>query len=381
MLKGVNFGSWLNPEGYILGGRNISFHHFRKNFVRSYTSEELKFLNQSFINNYITDFDFAKVASWGVNVIRVPFHYLLIEKVPFVYDDAGIDILKGVLDAAERNGLKVILDLHAACGAQNADWHSDSIGKAYLWEIEDCRERTYAMWEYIAKTFKGHKALAGYDILNEPVLSEVPLKKLMDFYTNCIKMIRNVDKNVKIFIEGHNWSQDIDFLVPLLDKNIVVSIHTYQPLNFVFNFRRGYFYPGNIDNEEWNIDKIREHLRKYKDFSDRNNTEIFVGEFGINFRNNAYGEVDYLDDLLTVFDEYGFHWTYWTYKCVAQSVFPDGIMQYEHNPPWIRREGPEFGFENIYSEWDKNKHDIIASWRTEHFTENNKIVDVLTKHF
>ena len=27
-LKGINLGSWLNPEGYILGGRNISYHVF-----------------------------------------------------------------------------------------------------------------------------------------------------------------------------------------------------------------------------------------------------------------------------------------------------------------------------------------------------------------
>lgn len=379
-MRGVNLGSWLNPEGYILGGRNIAYHTFESNFKEIYGKDELENLNKEFRSNYIKEEDFKRIASWGVKLLRIPFHYKLIEKTPYEYSDYGLNLLRWALDMSAKYDIKVILDLHAACGSQSADWHADSAGTPLLWDNNEFKERTYALWKYLVTKLGTHPALWAYDILNEPALYERDISVLQDFYSKTIEVIRSVDREVKIFLEGHDWSQDVDCLIPLLDKNICVSIHTYQPIQYVFNFRRGYSYPGFIEGENWNIDKIRAYLEPYRKFAGKYKTEIFVGEFGINYRKNSDGELDYLKDILAVFNEFDFHWTYWTYKSVAQSGYPDGIMQYLHNPSWICREGPKRGLETLYGEWKGNRSEILESWKTENFTENASIVKIIQKN-
>ena len=42
-------------------------------------------------------------------------------------------------------------------------------------------------------------------------------------------------------MEGDIWAQQIDFLKDLISDNIQISIHTYRPLDYTFNFE---FYQG-----------------------------------------------------------------------------------------------------------------------------------------
>jgi endoglucanase len=231
----------------------------------------------------------------------------------------------------------------------------------------------------LVDTFKTEESLYGYDILNEPVTDTDDI--LLDFYENIINRISKIDIDHKIFFEGSCWSQRIEFLDNFFKKNhyknVHVSIHNYAPINFTYNFVRNYYYPGIIDGENWNIDKIYEYLRPYKDFKDRNKIDLLVGEFGINPRNNAFGEIDFLRDLLKVYEDYGFDWTYWTYKAVSNGTFPDGIMQYNQNPVWICREGNIYGVETYYKHWNKYKNEIINSWKTENFNVNKFVLEKL----
>jgi len=64
------------------------------------------------------------------------------------------------------------------------------------------------------------------------------------------------------------------------------------------------------------------------------------------------------------FEEFGFHWSYWTYKAVCNRIYPDGIYQYCENPPWINRSGLIQGWETFPSLWEKRKKEIVSSWRT-----------------
>jgi endoglucanase len=381
ILRGVNIGNWFLMEGYISGGRNIPEGTFKTEFEKIYGRKELDFFESKFRDIYITKADFKVISSWGGNCVRLPFHYEFFETSPYKYSKESLAFVEKILSWADEYNLKIILDLHAACGSQNCDWHSDSSGKALLWENEKYRDRTYSLWEYLASNLKDEKALYGYDILNEPVISQDKLSTLKKFYGHAVKAIRRSDKKNKIFLEGNNWAQQIDFLADILSENVSISIHTYQPLNFTFNFIRGCRYPGKIDNTSWDKSRIAKGLKPYKEFSEKNNCDVLVGEFGVNYRGGDYGETRWLADILSVFNEFGFGWMYWTYKAVSQGVFPDGIMQYNDNPAWIRREGPIYGLENLYNQWPRHKKGIMDSWNTKHFSVNQDILDVLQKYF
>jgi aryl-phospho-beta-D-glucosidase BglC (GH1 family) len=378
-LKGVNLGGWLLMEGYILGGRNISESEFKNRFKKIYGEKELKNFEKKFRENFIYEIDFKNIKSLGANCVRVPFSWRLLEKDSFIYDEGGFKYLKKVLNWAKIYNLGVILDLHAAVGAQNCDWHSDSFGKALLWKNKNFQKRTFRLWEEIVGRFKEEENLVGYDLLNEPVLKEEEILK--KFYQQLIKIIKEIDKKHTIFLEGNLWAQKIEFLKDLIEENISISIHIYQPLNYTFNFVPFYRFPGKIDNVFWNKDRIYKYLEPYFKFSSKNKVKIFVGEFGINWRKNFFGELDYLESILNTFEEFGFDYTYWTYKSVANHIYPDGIYQYLPNASYIKREGPISGWETYLSLWKKEKEKIIKFWRTESFTPNKGIINLLKKFF
>lgn len=379
--KGVNLGCWLLMEGYILGGRNIPEHAFKAAFADSNGPRALRDFERAFRATFITENDFANIAAMGATAIRLPFNARLVEPRPHVFADDGLRWLLTTLDAAHRHGLKVILDLHAAPGAQNHDWHSDSAGTALLWEDERCRERTVALWEYIADAVKAHPALHGYDVLNEPVVGRPRLPRLRSFYRTLVRRIKQIDPIHTIYLEGNIWSQQIDFLADLLDDGVAVSVHAYQPLSYTFNLTPRQRYPGSVDNEHWRRSKISAWLKPYADFSRKHTVEIYVGEFGINWRGGLYGEMQWLDDIMSEFDSHGFGYAYWTYKAVANSVFPDGIYQLVPNNPYVRREGPVYGWETYAAGWKKDRRAIIDTWKTERYTPLQDVITVLRKHF
>ncbi len=368
-------------EGYILRGRNIAEQVFKKQFTQINGDRALKVFERKFRDAFITQKDFSRIAAMGATVVRVPFNCRLIETSPYHFSSAGLSYLIRALDWARDNKLKIILDLHAAAGSQNADWHGDSLGKALLWENASFRERTYALWEYIVAGVKDHPALHGYDVLNEPVLDKKNISRLTGFYREAVRRIKAIDNTHVIYLEGNTWAQQIDFLADIIDDGVAVSIHAYQPLTYTFNYTPGVLYPGKIENERWRSSKIAAYMEPYAKFSQKHNVEIFVGEFGINWRGGHFGELNWVDDILSAFDDFGFSYTYWTYKAVANNVFPDGIYQYMPNSPFVRREGPVYGWETYPTAWKKNHAAIIDALKTDTYTKNAALVQLLKKHF
>ncbi len=380
--KGVNLGGWLLMEGYILGGRNIAETTLKQEFRDKTGARALKNLQRLFRTRFINEKDIINIADMGAKVIRVPFHYGVLETQPFKYSREGFSYLKNIFTWAQRHKLKVILDLHAACGSQNYDWHGDNTtGKTLLWEKAICRERTYALWEKLAATFKDEPALYAYDVLNEPVMEGAPLSILEELYTNIIKRVRAVDKQTLIYLEGHLWSQRIDFLKHFVQNDIGVSIHFYHPLNYCFNFTPLMTYPGKIEGGTWNKNTLARIVKPYADFARKHKCKMFVGEFGINWRGGHFGEIQWLEDILDLFDQHRFDYTYWTYKAMANDVFPDGIYQYLPNSKYICREGPLSGFESYAGHWKTEQDKITDFWLTKNFTANKEMIAVLRKHF
>jgi endoglucanase len=119
-LKGVNFGGWLMMEAYFVYAPSLAQQVFEKEFAKQCGAKALNGLIEKFRDNFITEADFKQVASWGMNCIRLPFHYKV------AADVQAISYLDQAIVWARKHKVYLILDLHAAYGAQNPDWHSDS---------------------------------------------------------------------------------------------------------------------------------------------------------------------------------------------------------------------------------------------------------------
>ncbi len=362
-------------EGYILHSLNITEQVFKKNFAKTLGKTALSNFEKHFRENFIREEDFKTIARFGFNCIRLPFNCRLVEKSPYHYQNEGAACLDKAIRWAQKYGIYIILDLHAAPGAQNYDWHSDSLGTAQLWRRKDFQNRTIALWEFLADRYKNNPAVAGYDILNEAVTDDV--KTLNRFYKRLIKAIRSVDKNHILFVEGNRWAMDLDCLDTIDDDNYAFSIHTYLPMEFTFNLIPHLKYPIRAKGRRFDQSVMRKNLFHYAKISRKRSVPVYVGEFGVNVRQGNYGENLWLRDILQCFKELDFHWTYWTYKAVKNNVFPDGILSFTDNPPWVNRQGPALGWDHYSRCWPKQKYDMIASWQSEKFTVNKEILEPL----
>ncbi len=368
LLKGVNFGGWLMMEAYFVFAPSLPQQLFEKEFTGQCGTKALNELMTKFRDNFITEDDFKQVASWGMNCIRLPFHYRL------AADTKAVSYLDRAITWARKHKVYLIMDLHAAPGAQNPDWHSDSLdGKTELWTKKSNRQKTYALWEKLADRYKDETIIAGYDVLNESVLDDAGL--LNEFYRESIKAIRRSDKNHILFIEGKHWAQQIDVLDDFPDDNWVYSIHFYEPMEFAFNLIQFIHYPWSTCNK----DALRRRMEGYYRFAQKKQRPVHVGEFGVNYRHGFCNEHLYLRDELKAFNDFGFHWTYWTYKAVKNHMFPDGIYGYYPNSPWVHRQGPKTGWDTWGQLWAKHKHEMAASWRTRNFSLNTHVIEQLKK--
>ncbi len=383
VLKGVALGGWLMMEGYMLNGRNIPEKTFKEAFEKALGREAVEDFTRSFRDNFIRESDIKNIKAWGANCVRIPFNYRIaeFEERPFSFNEEGIRYLDRAVGWCEKYGLYCILDMHAAPGAQNPDWHSDCTGEVKFFSDPFNQDRYFRLWRFLADRYKDESAVAGYDVLNEPVLPLIQEGVLKGIYERVTKEIRDIDKQHIIFLEGTEWGARISFLGKPQDKNTAYSIHTYPPPEFTFNWDVGLVYPGKVNNIPWNKNTLEKLAKPYRRFMDANDVPLYVGEFGVNWRDGHYGELQWVKDMLYMFSKNNLHWTYWTYKTVANSTFPDGVYRYVKNSPWVNRKGPVSGWESYIRLWKSDRKAIIDSWRTENFVRNDELYSVLENHF
>jgi aryl-phospho-beta-D-glucosidase BglC (GH1 family) len=374
-LRGVNLGGWLMMEGYILQSLNVAVRKFKKDFASVLGVKALQDFEKNFYKTFIQESDFKTIANLGFNCIRLPFHFGLIESAPYRYSQEGLAYLDKAIFWAEKYHLYIILDLHAAPGSQNHDWHSDSLGKAELWNNKTFQKRTFALWAFLADRYKDNPVVAGYDLLNEAVVANA--KELNHFYAALIEHIRSVDQKHILFVEGNIWATDIKCLDDFKDNNLALSIHFYHPIDFTFNFVPLLSYPLRCKNILWDKAMLKRMIASYAKLAKQYQAPILVGEFGVYDRDNHYGEMDWLSDIVQCFEEHHFHWTYWTYKAVKNTIFPDGLLSYYPNDAWVNRQGPVMGWDTYASLWGKHKNQMIESWKSDHFTLNEKVSKAL----
>jgi len=369
-LKGFNLGGWLLMEGFLLGGRNIPQHQFFKILFDKFGKKQTELILEKFWANFINKNDIENITSLGLNCVRLPFHYKIFTEYP---NNIALKYFYGIIKSCQKNRIYCILDMHAAPGSQNADWHSDSAGKSLFWEKRKHRESALKIWEMLAEKFKGADFIAGFNILNEPVTDKI--STAADYYNLAIKRVSSIDPNRLIFLDGLVWSTDFTIIKKIRNlKNVVISPHFYNPVDYVFNFTPKIKYPGKIGGEYWDKKKLRAILRNYAKTAADTGCPVFIGEFGLNTsRNNA----EWVFDTVRLFEEFGFGWAYWPYKSVYNHQFPSGLYQYIPNDPWIKREGPLFGWENYAKLNNIELARLFDSWKTKNYKLNTPLLESL----
>ena len=94
---------------------------------------------------------------------------------------------------------------------------------------------TINLWQTIAERYANEPAVAGYDLLDEPLLSESNSASggstVRAFYVTLTNAIRSVDTNHILFACGTDWCGSVagvQAILPPWDSNMVLVLHDYD---------------------------------------------------------------------------------------------------------------------------------------------------------
>jgi len=358
VLRGYGLGALLNLEHFMIGIPGTDF-QIRTAIINAYGKEKAGQFWEKYYRVMLNEKDFEFLKGLDINALRIPFNYRLFEddQNPYFYKEEGFKEFDRILGLCERYEIFAVLDLHAAPGGQNPDWHSDNaIGESMLWEHADFRKRTIALWKHIAGHYASNRWIAAYDLLNEPVLM-IPDKKLLNhFFFELIREIRTVDPNHVLFVEGDMYATRFEMFAPFEDPNVACSFHFYP------------FLHQDNSTKPTQKERVEEELFLdvgLEDICERLKRPIWCGETGALF---SYGDRDrhesMLEDILEIFEERGISWSLWAYKDARNM----GTVHPKADSAWMKFStlaSQGWNFWEEFEEREKYENEALKRYPTE----------------
>ena len=274
--------------------------------------------------------DFRTLHEWGATLLRYQMGRGWDAKNDPARELAGyMEWLDGRLDHlehdilpwAEKYGVWVVVDLHAPPGGRSG-------GDMAMFYDQRWNDAFVEVWRKIAQRFKGQRMIYGYDLVNEPKQSDRALCDYWNTQRRAAEAIREIDPDATIIVEsnGYDSSGGFTYLSPLAMDNVVYQVHMYEPFAFTHQgIHKGFgstTYPDEAKG--WNRDYLVKRLAPVLEFQKKHNARIYVGEFSAVAW--ADGAERYLTDLISIFNEYGWDWTYHAFR---------------ESPCWdVEKEGP-----------------------------------------
>lgn len=295
-------------------------------------------------DSFIGEEDIRRIASWGLDHVRVPVDYELIETPEGDPIEKGYAYLETCIQWCRKYGLHMILDLHKTAGYNFGDQQS-SVG---FFENEPMKERFRQLWVRLARRFSKDKDLILFELLNEVVDPQV-YESWNQLAEETIGAIRKIDKEVPIMYGGiaYNSVRAVPLLRKMPYPNLVYNFHCYEPLIFTHQgapFTKGMPvdfrtpYPQPVPAY---LEKTREYLdpmmlENLKEVADRkevcgkdfflalfrqavekaeaDGVALYCGEYGVIDRADPRSTVNWYRDIHAAFDACGIGSAAWSYR-------------------------------------------------------------------
>ncbi|MBU5429579.1 glycoside hydrolase family 5 protein [Kineothrix sp. MSJ-39] len=309
-MHGINLGGWLSQ-------------------CSEYTEDHYK--------SFIKENDIKIIADWGLDHVRIPIDYNVIEDENGNVLETGYLYIDNCVTWCRKYGLNLILDLHRTKGFSFDNQPDDNI----MFEDENLRNRFLSLWKTIALRY-GKVDIIAFELLNE--ITNIDAGIWNSLAAEGIKELRKIVPDKKIIIGGVFWNSvhSLSQLDIPLDENIVYNFHFYEP--FLFTHQGAYWQPviSNISMKyPGDINDYRAHAKELGCFgSGLNNTDemgekfmdaliteavdaaakadvpVYCGEYGVIDKANIDGTLSWYQDISKVFDKYGIGRAVWTYKAM-----------------------------------------------------------------
>jgi endoglucanase len=322
LLRGINLGNWLVPEGYMFKMDSAVAPRMINGLLTELIGPgETRQFWKTFRSSYVARKDIHFIKSLGLNSVRIPFNARLFmpEEYDGLWSDQPFTYLDSAIAWCREEGLWVILDMHCAPGGQTGDNIDDSWGFPYLFTDVEAQDRVVEVWRRIAHRYAHETTVLGYDLLNEPIAhffqTDTLNPRLEPLYRRMVTAIREVDRNHIVILGGAQWNTNFDVFGPPFDPAAVYTFHRY-----------------------W-CDTTQELIQKFIDYRTTYHVPIWLGESGENTD-------DWIDAFRRLLERNDIGWCFWPFKrldakrCVVSVSLPGEwsvIQEYD------RRRGTSYG--------------------------------------
>jgi len=311
-------------------GINLSHWFAQAGGPQAYTKEHF--------DSYDTAADMALIKAMGFDHVRFTlncdpmFRRGQADQIPADY--------LAMVDAA----VKMILDQNLAI---IIDIHPESDFKAKLVADDAFVEQFEDYWRALAKHYSNlDPEKVFFEILNEPEFRD--RYRWMGVQARLARAIREGAPNHTIIAAGANWSSsnELLFLEPLHDTNIIYNFHFYDPHIFTHqgatwstNFQHylvGLPYPSTPENVRaateqvpdpihqqevleyglgrWNASRIDAEIGEAAAWAKKRNVPLACNEFGVYRKTATPADREaWIHDVRTALEKYGIGWTMWDY--------------------------------------------------------------------
>jgi hypothetical protein len=139
-----------------------------------------------------SELDYDRLRDMNANAVRFYLNDALVQS------GAAWDWIDRNVAWARGRGIYLILNMHVPPGG----FQSLGDGMA-LWNDSANRDRLRAQWRQIAERYRNEPVIAGYDLLNEPIVP-TSIEQWQDLASALVREIRSVDANHLIVVERLN---------------------------------------------------------------------------------------------------------------------------------------------------------------------------------
>lgn len=302
---------------------------------------------------FITRNDIARIASWGMDHVRLPVDYFTFEDDanPAIYKEEALFYVDQCLAWCKEFGLNMILDLHAAPGFVFYGTHPDVNNAVVisgapantLFLDESLQQRFFNIWRMFARRYSGEGNHLIFELMNELVWdSTEPWNRL---WLKTVAAIRDIDPQRTIVIGGNrnNDCSELKNLALTDDPGVVYTFHIYEPgmfthqrsawIPYLANYPKPIAYPFALEDhreffqafdqmglvpplyrrEQFGRDFLYDALEPARRFMAETGKELFCGEFGVCANCDIQSSIRWFEDITSLFAEMGIGHTVWNY--------------------------------------------------------------------
>jgi aryl-phospho-beta-D-glucosidase BglC (GH1 family) len=357
----------------------------RMALLRRFGEKEADRLLRVYQDAWIKEADIDCLEAMGMNVVRIPLNWL-----DFVRDDGTWKAdpwtkLDWVVEACRKRGIYVILDMHAVPGGASP-WASsgragdDGTGQNPngFWTEPEYQRRLIGIWEKIAAHYRSSPAIAGYDLINEPLVhfdenprpgqkySDAALQKA-GLFDRIYRAVRVVDPDHVILVAAYTVAPpDNTAYIGTPSSFIGITPPSFHGWNNVVYETHHYDMP-NARSHEAQHGLVVNALKDIARFQKEWKVPIYAGEYSL------YGFYDVWAEWMTGLNALNVSWTNWTYKVRGVADEPGGGNWgfYNNN-------------QNAVPDINNDSADTIAAkwsrFTTAEFTRNSQLIDVVSRH-